>query len=122
MTQNTWNCGTLREDYSRLKKGTVVFYRRVTTSRQRAVGPCYWIRPQGLDHYWQIAESFGGPGMRDLIHPKRDKFGALLESPPEATKKLEDRLRKFLVSLPAGARPNPPGTKPRTTLKDNIKL
>ncbi len=118
-----WMCGTLREDYSTLKRGQLVFYRKVTSARPLAAGVCFWIRPQGLNHYWQIAESFGGPGMRDLIHPKRNpKTGALLLSPPDSTVRLDRELRTFLHGLPKGSRPYPPGTRRPSSIRDTIAI
>lgn len=118
---NTWNCGTLREDYSTLKKGKIVFYRKVKTSRPMAAGVCYWIRPQGQDQFYQIAESFAGPQLRDLILPKKDYHGKPMEAPDEIAVKLDKALRLWQSKLPPGSQPFRTPVH-RDHIRDNVNV
>jgi hypothetical protein len=111
MTTSAWTCGTLRENYDSLTVGSVVFYRRVTTSRPMAAGVCYWIKPPGKSVFYNIAESYGGPNLRDMVLPTRSKTGKVLESPSEVSLTLNQDLRKWQASLPAGSRPYSDGSK-----------
>ncbi len=125
MNRVPWMSGTLRERLGPLKPGQIVFFRRV--ARQLAAGPCWWIRPQGIDHYWMVAESFGGENLKDLIRVKRHSKGELrgqpLLSPDEITDGLVQGLIKFVRSRPPGSIPlNPGATHDKSRIRTQVRL
>lgn len=98
-----WRCGNLREDMGPLRKGQLVFYRPVTM--KLSSGPCWWVRPQGVNHFWMVAESYGGANMNTLIKAKLGGDHRPLLSPPERALEIEKMLRVFTRNLPAEALP-----------------
>lgn len=125
MSKDRWLSGTLRESLGPLKSGRVVFYRKVT--RDLAAGPCWWVRPQGLDHYWMVAESYGGENLKDLILVKRHSKGELrgqpLLSPDDITDSLNQGLRNFIRSRPPGSIPlNPGAHHDKSRIRTQVRL
>lgn len=76
------------------------------SSMNLAAGPCWWIRPQGIRHFYMIAESYGGEDLRFLVRGIRAQ-GKLVTSPPEVTARLNNELRQFGRNLHPLARPQP---------------
>ena len=111
MSNNRWRTGLLRERLGPLKIDQVVFFRKV--ARDLAAQPCWWIRPQGVDHYWMVAESYGGHELRFLVRTtfvqRGPDRGQPLLSPKEHTEALNLGLRKFVSSRPPGSLPVNPG-------------
>lgn len=121
-----WNCGVLRENFGPVKSGHIVFVRLV--NRALAAGPCWWIRPQGVDHFWMAAESYGGVGLKDLVAFDRHRSGplrrSLVTSNAEQTETLNKGLAAFIRSRPKGSIPKPKGDSHdsiKSTSKFNAK-
>lgn len=101
---NTWHKGVLREDFSGFSAGHLVYYRKWNTTAPLSNRDCWWIRPQGVDHFWSVTSEYAGATCGKLI-----SNSVLAEEKYHA--RLNTLLKIFLVGLPLGGVSHPVPSK-----------